>query len=192
MPASLDASTDASVRFVLLLCKYKRESKEAARVYPFGIDACISGGSTSRRAYTRCTTGLSRWLSGKAQVGQDLAEAGHFCGIRIRYGWMHNHFIALLPASRRGDLGATRQLQRVHDAQHLVKVTPRAGGIREGEADLVSGIQDEDAAHRQGHATGCTVGGILRIQHAVRGGNAAVGIGNNGELDAALLCAQGA
>ncbi|MCY1539133.1 hypothetical protein D9M68_747050 [compost metagenome] len=70
---------------------------------------------------------------------------------------------------------AIGQLQRIDDAQDLVEVAPGAGRIRDGQAHLLVGIDDEHRTHGQR-----CVG--VRVDHVVQLGDLAVFVGQDREV----------
>jgi len=51
-----------------------------------------------------------------------------------------------VPVSGGGDTAVGRELERVHNAENLVKVTASGRGIGDRESNLLGGINDEHAA----------------------------------------------
>lgn len=88
------------------------------------------------------------------------------------------------------------ELERVDHAQDLGKVAASRGRVRERQADGLLGVNHKDRADSEGHAAGVSsaarwvdiplgvdVGGVLVVEHVVEGGNLAVLVANNGEID---------
>src|ERR1700741_2702514 len=55
----------------------------------------------------------------------------------------NDHVVARFPVYGRGDVVLSRQLQRVQDPKHLIKIAPAAHGIAEHELDFLVGADDE-------------------------------------------------
>lgn len=93
----------------------------------------------------------------------------------------HNDIIADLPVNGRGDALLVARLQAINHAQHLAGVAARRRGVHHGEADLAGGVDDEDGADGEGDALGVDVVEVLRVEHVVQEGDAALGVGDDGE-----------
>lgn len=57
---------------------------------------------------------------------------------------MNNDVISLFPVCRGGDLVLVSQLERVHDTQNLVKVSPARRGVGDDESNDILGINDKN------------------------------------------------
>lgn len=96
---------------------------------------------------------------------------------------MDDDIVTVLPVGRGGDTVLVTELERVDDAEDLVKVATGGGGVGKGETDGLLGVDDEDGADGEWDTLGVDVGQVLVVQHVEEGGDLAVGIGDDGELD---------
>lgn len=71
----------------------------------------------------------------------------------------------------------------IDDPQDFVKVTTGGGGVRNGQADDLLGVDDEHRSDGEWNALGIDVGGILVIQHVVQGGDLTLLVGDLEEHD---------
>ena len=122
---------------------------------------------------------LSLGKAGEAQVRLDNAEAREqLLGLLVGDGRSDNDVVARNPVDGRGDTVLVASLERVDDAEHLGRVAASGGRVGEDGADLLVGVDDEDAADGEGDALFVDVGSVLvvdpvrRIQSACcfRGG----------------------
>lgn len=128
--------------------------------------------------------GLGAGLGGKAEVRLDGLEAREEGGsLLVGDGGVDNDVVAVLPVGGGGDAVLVTELEGVNDTEDLVKVATGRGGVGEGEADGLLGVDDEDGADGEWDTLGIEVGQVLVIQHVVEGRDLAVGISDDGELD---------
>lgn len=74
--------------------------------------------------------------------------------------------------------------QELLDERLTSSVTASGGGVGQGQTDLLGGVDDEDGADGQSQTLGVDVGGVLVVNHVVEVGNLALGVGDDGELQA--------
>lgn len=79
---------------------------------------------------------------------------------------------------------AVGELERVNDAKELIEVATSRGRVREGQTELLRGVNDEDGAN--GLLTLRGIRGIRR-NHAVQVGNLLVLVANDGVRDGHIL-----
>lgn len=121
---------------------------------------------------------------GVTQVRLQLAHlAKLLLGILSRHRRRNNHILAHLPVNGSGNALAVSSLQRVDDTQDLGRVAASGGRVRHGETDLLLGVDDEDGADGERDALLSNVVQVALVNHVVKEGNLAVGIGNDRELN---------
>jgi hypothetical protein len=107
---------------------------------------------------------LSLGEAGEAQVGLDDAEAGEqLLSLLVADGRSDNDVVARNPVDGRGDAVLVASLERVDDAEHLGGVAASGGRVGEDGADLLVGVDDEDAADGEGDALFVDVGSVLVV-----------------------------
>ena len=94
----------------------------------------------------------------------------------------HNDILTRGPIHRSSDLVLGRNLQRVDHSQELIDVPPRRSRVREDEADDLLGVDDEYRTDGEGESEGVDVGGVESVEHVVLGGDFAVLVADDGEL----------
>lgn len=72
------------------------------------------------------------------------------------------------------------KLEGVDDPEDLVEVAAGAGWVGEGEADGLVGADDEDRANG-------VLAVSIRVDHVIEGGNLAVAVGDDGEVDLCIV-----
>jgi len=136
-----------------------------------------------------CSTFLLVRLSSRAEVGQMLPKSTReqFIGLLIAHTRMNNHIIALLPINRCRHLMFISQLKGVDNAKNFIERTSDLGGIRDGETDDFFGIDDEYGSDGEGLAFLIDVCRVHSVEHVVQGGDLAVCVGDDRELDIRLI-----
>ena len=97
----------------------------------------------------------------------------------------HNDILTRGPIHRSSDLVLGRNLQRVDHSQELIDVPSRRSRVREDEADDLLGVDDEYRTDGEGESEGVDVGGVESVEHVVLGGDFAVLVADDGELQSA-------
>ena len=101
----------------------------------------------------------------EAQVGLDDAEVGEeLLGLLVLDAGGDDDVVTRDPVDRGGDLVLVAGLERVEDAQDLGRVAARRRRVRQDQADLLVGVDDEDGADREGDALLVDVGGVLVVE----------------------------
>lgn len=120
---------------------------------------------------------------GEAEVGLDLTDLTEL-GLSIGGGdgGRNDNIITGEPVDGGGDTVLLGGQESVDDTEDLGGVTASGGGVGEGEADLLGGVDDEDGADGQSQTLGVDVGGVLVVDHVVQVGDLALGVGDDGEL----------
>ena len=121
-------------------------------------------------------------LWGVAQVWFHNIDAFRefFDGIFGRNGGYHNHVFAAIPVGRCGHAVISRELQRIQHPQYLVEIAARGSRVGDGQFYFFIWPDDKQRAHRE----------ILRrigVNHAVKIGYRAVGVGDDWEVDRRVL-----
>jgi len=94
-----------------------------------------------------------------------------------------NDIITGYPVDGRRHLVLVAGLQAVDDAEDLVAVAARGGGVGEDGADGLLGVDDEDRADGESNSLLVDVGGVLVVQHVVLEGDLTVLVTDDGEVD---------
>ena len=132
--------------------------------------------------------GLLSGLGGQTEVRLDGAETGEEGGsLLVGDRGVNNDIVAVLPVGGGGDSVLVTNLERVHHAQDLVKVATGRGRVRQGQADGLLGVNDEDGANGEWDTLGIEVGQVLVVQHIVQGRDLAGIISNDGEVQADVV-----
>eukprot|EP00968_Pinguiococcus_pyrenoidosus_P027012 scaffold7346_cov245-Pinguiococcus_pyrenoidosus.AAC.37 len=123
-------------------------------------------------------------LHGVGNEAQILLAGGQVCHatprevLRLLAGKDHG-LVAGLPVGGRGDAHG-RALEADERALDLCEGAAGGGRVREDELDLLAGVHDEHAADRHGQPRRIEV---VLVQHAKLGGEAAIGVCQDGKLD---------
>jgi hypothetical protein len=111
----------------------------------------------------------------------DFTELG--LGVLGLHGRRKDVVIAGEPVDGAGNTVLLGALESINDTENLGGVTASGGGVGHDQTDLLGGVDDEDGADGQSHTLGVDVGGILEVDHVVRIGDLALGVGDDGELE---------
>lgn len=107
---------------------------------------------------------LSLGERSEAQVRLDDAEAREqLLGLLVADGGSDNDIVSGHPVDGGGDAVLVTSLERVDDAENLGGVAAGRGRVGEDGADLLLGVDEEDAADGEGNALGVDVGGVLVV-----------------------------
>ena len=135
----------------------------------------------------RCRKCLGRGVLGEAQVRLDGLVAGEeLLSLLALDRGVNDDLVALLPVDGGGDAVLVTDLERVNDTEDLIKVAAGRSRVRDLESDDLLGVNDEHVAHSHRKALGVNVGGVKSVEHVVLGGNLAVLVTNDGEVDVGL------
>src|SRR5690349_7286740 len=119
----------------------------------------------------------------QAQVGAHgsiaLGKAAGDLGLVLQ-GRDDDHVVSALPIGGSRDLVRIGELQRVDDAQDLLEVPARAGGVGDEGADLLVRIDEEYRAHRERVVR-------FRVDHVVEVRDLAVRIGEDRIVELTIL-----
>ena len=121
---------------------------------------------------------------GEAEVGLQLANITELLlSIRGGNGGRHDNIISRLPINRGHHTLLVAGLKGVNDTEDLSRVAASRCGIHHAETDLLAGVNYKNGSDRKWNAFLSHVVQIALVDHIVKKGNLALGIGDDRELE---------